>query len=137
MLTNETRELLIQKAIDAWQRAYAPYSEYAVGAALLTESDKIFQGVNIENAVYPLTICGERVAVFKAVSEGERSFTAIAVVTKNGGTPCGSCRQVMAEFGLETIVLIADVDGNLLQERTVADLLPHAFTDADLDAARG
>lgn len=137
MLTNETRELLIQTAIDAWHRAYAPYSEYAVGAALLTESHKIFQGVNIENAVYPLTICGERVAVFKAVSEGERSFTAIAVVTKNGGTPCGSCRQVMAEFGLETMVLIADLDGNLLQELTVADLLPHAFSDADLDAARG
>jgi cytidine deaminase len=136
MLTNETRQLLIQKAIDAWHRAYAPYSQYAVGAALLTESGKIFEGVNIENAVYPLTVCGERVAVFKAVSEGERSFTAIAVVTKNGGTPCGACRQVMAEFGLETIVLIADLNGGLVHELTVADLLPHAFSDADLDAAR-
>jgi cytidine deaminase len=136
MLTNETRQLLIQKAINAWQRAYAPYSKYAVGAALLTESGKIFEGVNIENAVYPLTVCAERVAVFKAVSEGERSFTAIAVVTKNGGTPCGACRQVMAEFGLETIVLIADLNGELVHELTVADLLPHAFSDADLDAAR-
>ena len=136
MLTNETRQLLIQKAADVWHRAYAPYSEYAVGAALLTESGRIFEGVNIENAVYPLTVCGERVAVFKAVSEGERSFTAIAVVTKNGGTPCGACRQVMAEFGLQTVVLIADLEGNLVHELTVADLLPYAFSDADLDAAR-
>ena len=136
MLTDQTRQRLIQKAIEAWQRAYAPYSEYAVGAALLTESGNIYEGVNIENAVYPLTICGERVAVFKAVSEGERSFKAIAVVTKNGGTPCGSCRQVLAEFGLDTVVLVADLDGNLMQELTVADLLPHAFGQADLDAAR-
>jgi cytidine deaminase len=136
MLTDQTRQRLIQKAIEAWQRAYAPYSEYAVGAALLTESGNIYEGVNIENAVYPLTICGERVAVFKAVSEGERSFEAIAVVTKNGGTPCGSCRQVLAEFGLDTVVLVADLDGNLMHELTVADLLPHAFGQVDLDAAR-
>ena len=136
MLTDQTRQRLIQKAIEAWHRAYAPYSEYAVGAALLTKSGNIYEGVNIENAVYPLTICGERVAVFKAVSEGERLFEAIAVVTKNGGTPCGSCRQVLAEFGLDTVVLVADLDGNLVHELTVADLLPHAFSQADLDAAR-
>ncbi len=136
MLTNETRTQLVEKAMEAWHRAYAPYSEYAVGAALLTESGRIFEGVNIENAVYPVTVCGERVAVFKAVSEGERAFTAIAVVTKNGGTPCGACRQVMAEFGLETIVLIADLEGKIVHELTVAELLPYAFGDADLDAAR-
>jgi cytidine deaminase len=136
MLTNELRQRLIQRAQEAWQRAYAPYSDYAVGAALLTKSGKIYDGVNVENAVYPLTVCGERVAVFKAVSEGERSFSAIAVVTKNGGTPCGSCRQVLAEFGLDTVVLIADLQGNLVHELTVADLLPHAFGEADLDAAR-
>ena len=136
MLTDELRQTLIQRAMDAWHRAYAPYSEYAVGAALLTESGKIYDGINVENAVYPLTVCGERVAVFKAVSEGERSFSAIAVVTKNGGTPCGSCRQVLAEFGLETVVLVADLQGNLLHELTVAELLPHAFGEADLDAAR-
>jgi len=136
MLTDEMRQTLIHKAMEAWKRAYAPYSGYAVGAALLTESGKIYEGVNIENAVYPLTICGERVAVFKAVSEGEKSFRAIAVVTKNGGTPCGSCRQVLAEFGLDTVVLIADLQGNLLHELTVAELLPHAFGEADLDAAR-
>jgi cytidine deaminase len=136
MLTDEIRQSLIEQAQDAWERAYAPYSEYAVGAALLTDSGKIFQGVNIENAVYPLTICGERVAVFKAVSEGEKSFKAIAVVTKNGGSPCGSCRQVLAEFGLDTVVLIADTQGTLLHELTVAELLPHSFSQADLDAAR-
>ncbi len=136
MLTNEMREELIQKAVSSWQGAYAPYSEYSVGAALLTETGDIFEGVNIENAVYPLTICAERVAVFKAVSEGQRAFQAIAVVTKNGGTPCGSCRQVMAEFGMDTIVLIADNHGHLIETFTVADLLPNVFGEADLEASR-
>lgn len=136
MLTNEARHQLIQAAQAAWTRAYAPYSNYSVGAALLAESGKIYEGVNIENAVYPLTICGERTAVFKAVSEGERSFQAIAVVTKNGGTPCGSCRQVLAEFGLETVVLIANLEGDLVHEMTVGDLLPHAFGESDLEAAQ-
>jgi cytidine deaminase, homotetrameric len=105
-----------------------PYSNYAVGAALLTASGKIYDGVNIENAAYPVTVCAERTAVFKAVSEGERDFTAIAVVTENGGAPCGSCRQVLAEFGLDTVVLIADAEGNVQQETTVNALLPGAFT---------
>lgn len=135
MLTNELRETLIMRAIAARKGAYAPYSQYAVGAALLTESGQIFDGVNIENAVYPLTICAERVAIFKAVSQGEKSFKAIAVVTKNGGTPCGSCRQVMAEFGLDTLVLIAKSDGTLIREQTVAELLPGAFGPADLHAS--
>lgn len=136
MLTDEMRQTLIQRAVDAWQHAYAPYSEYAVGAALLTDTGQIFDGINVENAVYPLTMCAERVAVFKAVSDGERSFSAIAVVTKNGGTPCGSCRQVLAEFSLDTVVLVADLHGHLVHELTVADLLPYAFGEADLDAAR-
>ena len=135
MLTNELRETLIMRAIAARKGAYAPYSQYAVGAALLTESGQIYDGVNIENAVYPLTICAERVAIFKAVSQGEKSFKAIAVVTKNGGTPCGSCRQVMAEFGLDTLVLIAKSNGTLIREQTVAELLPGAFGPADLHAS--
>jgi cytidine deaminase len=77
-------------------------------------------------------MCAERVAVYKAVSEGEREFEAISVVTDNGGTPCGGCRQVLAEFGLETIVLIGDGNGKLLQETTVGALLPEAFTPKDL-----
>ena len=132
MLTKEMKDKLIQKAKEAWAHAYAPYSHYSVGSAVLTESGEIFDGVNIENAVYPLGVCGERVAIFKAVSEGHRKFRAIAVVTRNGGTPCGSCRQVMAEFGLETIVLIADTSGKLIQELTVAELLPNSFGEADL-----
>jgi cytidine deaminase len=77
-------------------------------------------------------MCAERVAIFKAVSEGEREFVALAVVTSNGGTPCGACRQVMAEFGLETVVLIADTQGNLKQEASVSELLPGAFGPGDL-----
>ena len=131
-LNNEERQFLIDLAIEARRRAYAPYSNYPVGAALRTKSGKFFTGVNVENAAYPATICAERTAVFKAVSEGEREFEVIAVVTANGGTPCGSCRQVLAEFGLDTLVLIADGDGKLVQETTVKDLLPGAFTPEHL-----
>ena len=98
-INQETLDKLIESARAARTWAYTPYSHYAVGAALLTESGKIYEGVNIENAAYPTSICAERVAVFKAVSEGERDFSAIVVMTDNGGTPCGSCRQVLAEFG--------------------------------------
>ena len=131
-LTDEMRQQLIERAGQARRRAYAPYSNYLVGAALLTSHGDIFQGANIENAAYPTSMCAERVAIYKAVSEGQREFMAIAVVTENGGSPCGSCRQVMTEFGLDTIVLIADATGNLLQETTVAGLLPGAFGPADL-----
>jgi cytidine deaminase len=129
---DEVIQLLIETAAQARRWAYAPYSNYAVGAALLTDSGKVYDGVNVENAAYPTTICAERVAVFKAVSEGERRFAAIAVVTSNGGTPCGSCRQVLAEFGVDTLVVIADTEGRIVQESTVADLLPGAFLPADL-----
>jgi len=132
MLTDELRSTLIQTAIEARKWAYAPYSNYPVGAALLTASGRIYDRVNVENAAYPTTICAERVAVFKAVSEGERDFQAIAVVTENGGSPCGSCRQVLAEFGLEITVIIADTAGNLIEELTLSDLLPQAFTPKDL-----
>ncbi len=131
-LKDEVRQQLIEAASQARRWAYAPYSHYAVGAALLTESGKVYDGVNVENAAYPTTMCAERVAVFKAVSEGEKSFAAIAVVTSNGGTPCGSCRQVLAEFGVDTLVVIADADGRIIKECTVADLLPGAFLPNDL-----
>lgn len=132
MLTDDQRQRLIRIAIQARKWAYAPYSNYKVGAALLTSSGKIYDGVNVENAAYPVTMCAERVAVFKAISEGEKKFEAIAVVTPTGGAPCGSCRQVLAEFGLNTLVLVADLDGNLISEDTVGDLLPGAFTSNDL-----
>ncbi len=97
-----------------------------------TKSGRIFTGCNIENAAYPTGMCAERVAMFKAISEGEKEFDAMVVVTSNGGTPCGSCRQVMAEFGLDMTVLVCDETGKLLQETTVSWLLPGAFTPRDL-----
>ncbi|HBX70913.1 MAG TPA: cytidine deaminase [Chloroflexi bacterium] len=132
MLTDEIRKSLIQAALEARHWAYAPYSNYRVGAALLTTSGRIYDGVNVENAAYPETICAERVAVVKAVSAGEREFQAIAVVTQNGGSPCGACRQVLAEFGLDTVVLIADAEGHLNAEMPLIDLLPRAFTPQSL-----
>ena len=135
MPVDEPRKKLIELARQARQKAYAPYSHYRVGAALLTGTGKVYTGVNVENAAYPTSICAERVAVFKAVSEGETDFQAIAVVTPNGGSPCGACRQVLAEFGLETEVLIADESGRLIQQVKVSDLLPGAFRPQDLKAA--
>ena len=132
-LTNQERQSLIDLANQARNHAYVPYSNYRVGAALRTTSGRIFTGVNVENAAYPTTMCAERVAVFKAVSEGEKEFQAIAVVTDNGGSPCGGCRQVLAEFGLDTIVLIADGQGKLHKEMTVSQLLPEAFTPEHLE----
>ncbi len=114
-------------------KTYSPYSHYPVGAALQTASGKIYTGINIENAAYPVTICAERVAIFKAVSEGEKEFAAIAVATENGGTPCGSCRQVMAEFGTDTKVYITNKNAEIIQETTVADLLPGAFLPEKLE----
>lgn len=127
-LTDQERQHLIQLANEVRKNAYVPYSHYRVGAALRSKSGRIFTGVNVESAAYPTTMCAERTAVFKAVSEGEREFDAIAVVTDNGGSPCGSCRQVLAEFGLDTVVLIADGDGRLHHEMILSDLLPEAFT---------
>ncbi len=126
-LKKEEVQSLLDLANEARRRAYAPYSNYRVGAALRTKSGRIYTGVNVENAAYPATICAERCAVVKAISEGEREFEVIAVVTENGGSPCGSCRQVLAEFGLETVVLLGDGKGRLLKETTVGQLLPDAF----------
>lgn len=132
MLSEETLAKLVATARQARKWAYAPYSNYPVGAAVLTASGKVYDGVNIENAAYPVTICAERVAIFKAVSEGEREFEAIAVVTKNAGSPCGSCRQVMAEFGKDTLVILADAEGKIAHQARLSELLPDAFGPADL-----
>jgi cytidine deaminase len=131
-ISKEERQSLIDLANEARRRAYVPYSHYPVGAALRTKSGRLYTGVNVENAAYPQTMCAERVAVFKAVSDGETDFEVIAVVTDNGGSPCGGCRQVLAEFGLDTIVLIANGEGKLQKVVTVAELLPDAFTPAHL-----
>ncbi len=132
MMDKSESQHLIDLANEARKRAYAPYSNYRVGAALRAKSGKIYTGVNVENAAYPQTMCAERVAIFKAVSEGEMEFEMIAVATDNGGSPCGGCRQVMAEFGLDAIVLIADGEGRLQKQMTVDELLPEAFTPKHL-----
>ena len=125
---------LIALAQQARKEAYAAYSGFPVGAALLGRSGKVYTGCNVENAAYPLTICAERTAVVKAVSEGEREFEAIAVVTATGATPCGSCRQVLREFagpGGELRVIVADLDGNSTTF-TIQELLPYGFTPGQL-----
>jgi cytidine deaminase len=123
---------LIDRALKARRHAYAPYSGYPVGAALLAKSGTVYEGVNVENAAYPTGMCAERSAVFSAVSNGEREFSAIAVVTADGGTPCGSCRQVLTEFSPEIVVFIADGQGNCVTETTARDLLPMAFGPENL-----
>ena len=126
-LDQEQKVDLVRIANQVRKWAYAPYSKYLVGAAVLTDLGRVYDGVNIENAAYPVTVCAERVAIFKAVSNGEKEFQAIAVVTKNGGMPCGSCRQVMAEFSPEMLVIIADENEIIKTEKKVNDLLPGAF----------
>ena len=132
-LTNEEKKFLIDLGNEARRRAYVPYSNYRVGAALRTKTGKVYTGVNVENAAYPTTMCAERVAIFKAISDGELEFEAITVVTDNGGSPCGACRQVLAEFGLDTIVLIANGKSELIKEMTVGELLPEAFQPQHLE----
>lgn len=126
-LNQSMKERLIQEALEARKKAYVPYSNYPVGAALVTALGKTYGGANIENAAFPVTVCAERVAIFKAVSEGDMDLLAIAVATKNGGTPCGSCRQVMAEFNPELILYIVDENGKITQETTLKEILPGYF----------
>lgn len=133
MLNKTQQDELIQAAKEAQGSAYAPYSKYLVGAALLTSSGKVYVGANVENVAYPDSICAERVAVFKAVTDDERSFEAIAVVTRDGDTPCGSCRQVLAEFAPNAHVLIANERGELVRQGTVSELLPGAFGSNNLN----
>ncbi len=132
-LTSAQRRDLIQQALKARQAAYAPYSHYQVGAALLCADGRIFAGANVENAAYPTSICAERVAVFTAVTAGARRFKAVVVATANGGTPCGACRQVLAEFGLDTRVILVDETGSVVSESDLAALLPGAFLPKDLE----
>ena len=126
------KEKLIEMAKKARDNAYAPYSNFKVGAALLTEDGEIFTGANVENASYGLSICAERVAVFKAVSEGKRKLKAIAVVadTEKPTPPCGACRQVLAEFG-DIEVIMANLKGDV-KVMKLSELLPEAFTPEDL-----
>lgn len=122
---------LISAASDVRTRAYARYSHFAVGAALLAGDGQVYTGCNVENASYGLAICAERNAVARAVAAGQRVFTVIAVVTENGITPCGACRQVLAEFNPQLLVIVADTAGNQRRYR-LSELLPAAFGPDDL-----
>lgn len=134
------REQLIQLARGARRRAYAPYSHFQVGAALLCASGRVYTGCNVENISYGLTICAERVALFKAVSEGEREFQSIAVVTANASSPCGACRQVLSEFAPELEVIISRDDSESYEVLSLRELLPRCFDslgDASVDGPGG
>ena len=128
------RQELIETALNMRDAAYCPYSHYQVGAAILTSSGNIFGGCNIENASYPATICAERTAASKAVSEGEKVFLAVAVAVSGeaAGYPCGVCRQFMNEFAAEDMqVILVNRDGKLTEE-TFSDIFPHGFKGEDM-----
>ena len=125
---------LYEMALNAKENAYSPYSNFRVGAALLTKSGKVFTGCNVEVASYGATCCAERTAIFKAVSEGETDFEAIAVDGDNEGFtfPCGICRQVMGEFATELKIIVGDTNGKI-DVFSLSDLLPHAFYKEELN----
>ncbi len=122
---------LIEAAQLAQNNAHAPYSKYKVGAAVLTADDTIISGCNVESSSYGLTCCAERAALYSAISNGHNKFKALAVITKDGGTPCGACRQVIWDLCGNILIFIADGDGNVA-ETTSTNLLPNAFDDSSL-----
>jgi cytidine deaminase len=137
-MKNEDRAILIDAATQAREHAHAPYSHFCVGAALRANSGRIFTGCNIENSTFGLTICAERVAVFKALSEGERAFDAVAVVadTERLTPPCGACRQILWEFCRDADVVLANLSGQMVIRR-MADLLPDAFDSSFIEKSEG
>ena len=132
-LTTEARQRLIDAALTARQAAYAPYSKFMVGAAVLADSGDIFSGCNVENASYGLTICAERSAVFTAVGTGSQKLMAVAIATAGGHYPCGACRQVLAEFADDMPVLLVDTENSTqVNELSLKSLLPGKFDGAIL-----
>jgi cytidine deaminase len=131
-ISEDQKQKLIKRAISVRENAYAPYSNYAVGSAALAGSGEVYDGANIENAAYPSSMCAERSAIFNAISNGEREIVAIAVVSENGGSPCGACRQVVSEFGKDALVIVVNARGEILLESGLEDLLPHSFGPGDL-----
>ena len=121
-------ESLVKLAIEAREKAFAPYSNFKVGAALAGPSGRVFAGCNVENATYGLTVCAERVALWKAVSEGEREFVAVAVVSasEHPASPCGACRQLLWEFCGDIEVIIANLRG-VRESHRLSQLFPHPF----------
>ncbi len=133
-MLNERERELIGKAVEVRERAYAPYSRFKVGAALLSRDGRVFAGCNVENASYGLTVCAERVALFKAVSEGTREFEAIAIACGKGPcAPCGACRQVLFEFAPDLTVIMTDSEGKEIRVSKLSDLLPEGFGPGSLE----
>lgn len=127
-MTKSMKEKLVKHALEVQKNAYAPYSKFFVGAAVLAENGEIYTGVNVENAAYPSTICAERSAIVKAVSDGQRKLLGLAVVTRNAGSPCGGCRQVMREFGDDSMpIILANEAGEIVDETDLGELLPRSF----------
>lgn len=122
----------ISAALSVRENAYVPYSHYPVGAALVTETGRIYTGVNVENAAYPSSICAERAALVKAISEGERRFTTIVVATRNGGSPCGQCRQMLFEFAPDLRVITVTETGTITYDGLLSALLPLGFGPVQL-----
>jgi cytidine deaminase len=133
VISDLDREALVAAAGEARERAYAPYSGFQVGAALLTDDGSRFTGANVENASYGLSMCAERTAVFHAAAQGVRRLQAVAVVASNDEPtwPCGACRQVLYEFGPD-LVVISEGKGGRREERSLSELLPEAFGPNDL-----
>lgn len=132
-----TKRDLVRAAAKARQRAVAPYSKFKVGAALLTKSGEIVTGANVESASYGLTCCAERVALFNALTAGQRHFVAVAVVARSPGgpMPCGACRQLLAEYAPQAMVWVADSRAlRTIREFSVRELLPAAFLDVPADS---
>ena len=132
MVTEKQKVELLEAACAIRANAYAPYSNYRVGAAILLPDGRIISGVNVESASYGLSNCAERTAVFKAVTAGYREVLAVAICTENGGSPCGACRQVLVEFAGDIPVLLSDAAGDV-QEMTLYALLPNHFGPEHLD----
>ncbi|MGJ3238121.1 MAG: cytidine deaminase [Anaerolineae bacterium] len=130
---NNALNLYIERAIATAENAYVPYSKYPVGAVLVGENEDMFTGCNVENASYPASICAERTALVKAVSEGMRRFSCIVVATENGGSPCGICRQMLYEFSPTMRVVCVTFEGDVTLDMTLNELLPTGFGPESLD----
>ena len=127
---------LLEAARRARRQAYAPYSRFPVGAAVVGTSGKIYTGANVENASYGLTVCAERIAIFKAITAGESALSAVAVVTSSGGSPCGACRQVMGEFATRDALVIVGDTGGRVRRYPLQRMLPVPFSAAHLKRSR-
>ena len=134
-MEQEQKEILLKLAAEARDHSYSPYSHYSVGAALLTKDGKIYQGCNIENASFTPTICAERTAFFKAIYDGVRAFSAIAIIGSGvlPAFPCGVCRQVMSEFcDRDFEIVVSNRDGSEIVTETLDQMMPHRFGPKDL-----